>query len=35
MLKKFTAHLKVLYMHRNDEIPKNLSMADLKVRNEL
>jgi hypothetical protein len=38
MFKKYTAYLKVLYMHRNDEpeeIPKNLSMADLKVRSEL
>jgi len=38
VLKKFTAYLKVLYMHRNDkpeEIPENLSMADLKVRSEL
>jgi hypothetical protein len=34
MLKKFTAYSKVMYMHRNDEpeeIPKNLSMADLKL----
>jgi len=32
------AHLKMIHMHRNDEpeeIPKNLSMADLKVRSEL
>jgi len=38
VLKKFTAYLKVLYMHRNDkpeEIQKNLSMADMKVRREL
>jgi len=38
VFKKFTAYLKVMYMHRNDrpeEIPVNLSMADLKVRSEL
>jgi hypothetical protein len=38
MLKTFTAYLKVVYTHRYDvpeEIPKNLSMADLKVRSEL
>jgi len=32
------AYLKVIYMHRNDEleeISKKLSMADLKVRSEL
>jgi hypothetical protein len=38
VLKKFTAYLKVMYMHRNDkpeEIPVNISMAYPKVRSEL
>jgi hypothetical protein len=38
MLKKFPAHFMVMYMHMNDEpeeIPKNLSMAHLKIRSEL
>jgi hypothetical protein len=37
-LKKFTAYLKVMYMHMNvetEEIPENLSMADMQVRSEL
>ena len=35
VLKKFMAYFKVPYMHINDEveeIPHNLSMADLKVK---
>jgi hypothetical protein len=38
VLKKFAAYVKVLHMHTNDEpeeIAKNFSMAELKVRNEL